>query len=167
MLIHTFYSFFSNVRQSIEKHKLGENKKVCKKSSDISSFYNTTLLNGFSVQPIFDYLFLYSEALISGTSAYPVPWICWNISNFLCILTSDSIFWIYECFEVSSLFHRVWDNMIYTILSLYYTCLKKVFVMFDILKYCYFRSLAVYRWSGWPVLPVGPPVSKTSSFLWV
>lgn len=32
LLIYTFYSFFSNVRQSIEKHKLGENKKVCKKS---------------------------------------------------------------------------------------------------------------------------------------
>lgn len=86
---------------------------------------------------------------------------------FLCILTSDSISWVYECFEVSSLFHWVWDNMIYTILSLYYTCLKKVFVLFDILKYCYFRSLAVCRWSGWPVLPVGPLVSKTSSFLWV
>lgn len=43
----------------------------------------------------------------------------------LCISTSDSVSWIYECFEISSLFHWVWDNMIHTILSLYHTYFLK------------------------------------------
>lgn len=85
----------------------------------------------------------------------------------LCISTSESVSWIYECFEISSLFYWVWDNMIHTILSLYYTYFKKMFVMFDIFWCCCFRSWAVFRWSGLPVLPVEHPVSKTSSFPWV
>lgn len=83
---------------------------------------------------------------------------------FLCILTSDSISWIYECFEVSSLFHWVWDNMIYTILSLYYTYLKKGVCAVWYLEILLFQKLGSVPVVGVTCASCGAPSLKDLKF---